>query len=159
VVADFRRLALSASLAIVATILVVMGSRAIFPQPKYPDCELFPRPIGVDKPEAAEEDPACRVQIEAYEARQGSVAKNQFFVLLAGSVGMIILGGFVYAVPVVSSGILWGGVLSLFFSLIASFREGIEDYFRLLAAAVAFIVLIALALRMFGKEARPPTKR
>lgn len=153
---DFRRVALSAGLAIVSTILVVMASRAIFPSPKYPECRSRPTAAVAVKegapviPSAEEEE--CQRQEKVYQERQEQVAKNQFFILLAGSVALILVGGLLYTVPVVSSGILWGGVVSLFFSLISSFREGIEDYFRLLAAVVAFIILVVLSYRMFGKE-------
>ncbi len=154
--ADFRRIALSAAIAIVATILVVMASRAIFPSPKYPECRselAVVAPVKDDKPAppSAEEE-ECQRQEKEYQAGEERAAKNQFFILLTGSVALIIVGGFLYTVPVVSSGILWGGVVSLLFSLISSFREGIEDYFRLLAALVAFIILVMLAYRMFGKE-------
>lgn len=149
---DFRRIALAAAIAIVATILVVMASRAIFPQPKYPDCELFPRPPVKEQAPEQTEDPECRKQFDQYRVRQESVARNQFFVLLVSAVGVVVLGGFTYGIPVISSGILWGGVISLFVALTASFREGIEDYWRLLAAVVAFIMLVGLSYRLFGKE-------
>lgn len=158
-IADFRRIALSAAIAIVATILVVMASRAIFPSPERPTCErnIYSAPVPVvdgseETPEAKADREACRVEIDRFEQSDKQAAKNQFFVLLAGSVAMILIGGFLYTVPVVSSGILWGGVVSLIFALFFGFRPGIEDYLRLVAAVVSFLVLVALAYRLFGKE-------
>lgn len=156
-IADFRRIALSAAIAIVATILVVMASRAIFPSPERPTCErnVYSAPVvdgSEETPEAKADREACRVEIDRFEQSDKQAAKNQFFVLLAGSVAMILIGGFLYTVPVVSSGSLWGGVVSLIFALFFSFRPGIEDYLRLVAAVVSFLVLVALAYRLFGKE-------
>jgi|GEM_PF-5103993 len=150
---DFRRVALAAAIAIVATILVAMTSRSIFPAPERPTCqERFYAPVEPGQELSSAERTACDQEMDTFEQQDRAAAKNQFFVLLVGSVFMVVLGGFVYTVPVVSSGILWGGVVSLIFSLFFSFRPGIEDYYRLVAALVAFIVLLALAYRLFGKE-------
>jgi len=151
--ADFRRIALAAALAIVATILVAMSARAVFPNPERPKCQeqLFRAPDDPDRV-IGEERAACERQVADFESKDHQVAKNQFFVLMGGSIVLILIGGALYTVPVVSSGILWGGVVSLFYSLVFSFRPGLEDYYRLLAAVVAFVVLVVLALRLFGKE-------
>lgn len=154
-VADFRRIALSAAIAIVATILVAMSARAIFPGPHNadrPKCEerLY---VPEEKERLTGSDrEACEAEVKAFEKRDQAAAKNQFFVLMAASILLLGIGTILYTVPVISSGILWGGVVSLFYSLAFSFRPGLEDYLRLLAAVVAFVVLIILAYRLFGKE-------
>ena len=132
-----------------------MSARAIFPGPNFADrprCEerLYTPETKDDLTQAERDD--CDRQVKDFEERQGQAAKNQFFVLMGAAVLLLVVGGFMYTVPVVSSGILWGGVVSLFYTLFFSFQPGIEDYYRLLAAIIAFILLVALAYRMFGKE-------
>jgi predicted cobalt transporter CbtA len=150
---DFRRIALSAGIAIVATILVAMSARAIFPSAEPPKCQerLFAPPESVAKLSDQERED-CQRQVDEFERKERAASKNQFFVLMGGSVLLLVIGSAMYTILVVASGILWGGVIALFYSLIMSFRPGLEDYYRLAAAVVAFVVLIILAYRMFGKE-------
>lgn len=86
---------------------------------------------------------SCR---EQFEDARTLYNRNVFIVLVALGTGALVLGFFLSAVTAVSTGFLYGGLLSYF---IANVRHwsGMNEYLRVIELAVVLGVLVALGYR------------
>ena len=113
----------------------------------------YPRPIPIrvapDGEEFVEPKEYCDTTVncrKAYDENRSFYNRNVFIMLVSLGTISFIAGFFFVAVPAVSSGLLFGGVLSLFIGNVRYWSD-MSEYLRLIVLVVVLATLIWLGYR------------
>ncbi|MFW5746116.1 MAG: hypothetical protein ACOCWQ_01030 [Nanoarchaeota archaeon] len=167
---DYRRLLVGLAVAVLLTLLVQTTGDAIFPPPEYQDfCGELPYPSRVlpraDNMSAAERAEIEQAQMELEEQRRTCSAElddarqnYRLAVFLTSSIlGVIaIIAGLFMPVSsltglAISSGLLLGGLLSLFIGTIRGW-SGIGTLLRPFVILIELIIVIVVAYKKLNTE-------
>jgi hypothetical protein len=144
--------------------LVGVGIAAFYPEPKYP---TYPAMLSYPKaPETqTEQDRQTQIkQQEAYdkktkefEAIKRTYSRNVSIVaVIFAIIALVVSLTFLKTLNLIADGLLFGGLLTLIYSIIRGFDTD-DNIFRFIVVAVGFIVAVIVGYIKFAKQV-PPAK-
>jgi hypothetical protein len=146
--------------------LVGVGIAAFYPSPKAPE---YPAPTRYDYPERPQTE-AERKKFEQQEAQHQKEykvfqAKEQEYnrnvsiiALVAAVIALVVSLTLFRAIYIIADGLLFGGLLTLLYSIIRGFA--VEDnIFRFIVVAIGFVIAITLGYIKFAPQEKEKKKK
>lgn len=142
-------------------IFVGVGIEAFYPSPKMPE---FPAGLNVPIKEGAVNEATFQEikklqenydnQTKDYRSRQQNYNRNVSMIALAVAVlALIVSLTFFKKILLIADGLLLGGVLTLFYSMIRGFDSG-NDMFRFLVVSAGLAIALILGYLKFIRPAQ-----
>ncbi|MBU0477962.1 TMEM14 family protein [bacterium] len=147
-----KKIALGFGIAVVLPMMVHYGVSTFSPRVKWQDYQIenysqrYKRATPAEKVKLEKEKSQLTKQRKEHEKR---FEKHLFFVAAPIGIAAIIVGS-VIAVQSIGTGLIFGGIFTLLNGYCWYWSE-LQDWMRFLSLLVAFVILIFIGYRKFGK--------
>lgn len=143
--------------------LVGVGIAAFYPEPKYPTYPIrlnYPKPeiqqTEKDRQEMIREQQTYEQLTKDYEAKKQTYNRNvSIIAVIFAILALVVSLTFLKTLNLIADGLLFGGLLTLIYSIIRGFETD-DNIFRFVVVAVGFIVAVIVG---YIKFAKPATKK
>ena len=151
-----KHAAVALGLAVILPMLLYYGVATFEPPPEHDAYfTAVPKPLlPEDEGERARQLEEQRARMEqerkAFDAARQDFSRTLFFIAAPLGVLAILAGGFI-TLPAVGTGLILGGVANLVMGY-GQYWDHLEHWMRFVSLLVAFLVLIGVAWRRFGRS-------